>query len=444
MILSGVHTAGWSKMSVAVGAVLAAVAALVVALTRLPGRALDNAWAEDGTRFLTDAYRTTLPRALALTYSGYLHLYPRLAGAVAAAAAPVHAAAVLTVAGALTTAAAAAAIVVSARAVIDSLPLRLAVAVGVPLLPDAGSAVLGDVANAHVWLDLTALVLLFRPLAPRATEPDGSTRWVTTETVACWVAAALAAGSDPQALVLVPVAVGRWLLARRAGTRPARELVTVVVLAVGGLLQLLAVATHAVPTARTHPGVGTLARLYLRDVATSMLLGARRALGAGPLTLGVVGVLVLAVVAATLVRARARGLLAAALLACSVALWVAPPWLKWTPALAGHRGLTAEDARYTVLAAAVLLLALAGCADAALSRLPRPLLSGTAVVLALAVVAAFLWAPSLRVGPLRRPSWSAGVRAAAVDCRAHPSLQTAAVAGAPRTFHALVPCSRLR
>jgi hypothetical protein len=58
-------------------ALAVAVLAVAVGLNRQPGSALDNIWAEDGTRFLTDAYDTPLYRAIFVPYSAYLQLYPR-------------------------------------------------------------------------------------------------------------------------------------------------------------------------------------------------------------------------------------------------------------------------------------------------------------------------------------------------------------------------------
>lgn len=435
-------------------AIAVSVLAMVVGLTRQPGSALDNVWAEDGSRFLTNAYQTPLYRAVLLPYSAYLHLYPRLAGATAAALPVGRAAAVLSGAGCLTTAAAAAAVVVGLRGVITRLPLRVLAAAALPLLPSASSAASGDVANAHVWLDLLALVLLLRPLGV------GAGRGRSVETVAAWVATLLAIGSDPQALLLLVVVAGRIVLLRRrgapagraaaAGAVPARggsglagEVVTAALLVVMGAVQLTTVARNTVPRSSIHPSVRELAHLYLRDVLAPLVVGARRSVQAGSPTLHALAVAAVAVLVVTVVVSRARALLAVGLLVISLAWWAFAPWLKWTPALAGHHGAEATDGRYTVLSAAIVVLVLAACLDSWLRRVPWVAVLGVTVVVA--VVGGLVWAPAESLGPDRVPSWAAGVRTARHDCGSDPGRPAdAVVPGAPKPFVALVPCSRLR
>jgi hypothetical protein len=426
-------------------ALAVAVLAVAVGLNRQPGSALDNIWAEDGTRFLTDAYDTPLYRAIFVPYSAYLQLYPRLAGAVAAALPVGRAAAVLSTAGCLAMAAAAFAVVICLRGVITRLPLRILAAVALPLLPTAGSAATADVANAHVWLDLLAVVVLFRPLGSAA----GRAPVRTVETVLSWVAVLLAVGSDPQALILAPIVVARIvILVRRPGTGRADalvgEVVTAFLIVLGGGLQLASVATHSIPRSSIHPSIRELVHLYVRDVLAPLAIGSRRSLDTGSPTLRALVLGVVAVLVVTLIVSRVRFGVALALVVLSFVLWAVAPWLKWTPKLADHVGAQPNDARYTVLSAALLVLALAVCADSWLRRLPWPVIVGVAVVVA--VAAGLVWAPSESLGPVRRPSWSAGVSAARTACSA-PGVAASTrepVAGAPRPFGALVPCSRLR
>lgn len=427
-------------------AMAVAALAMVVGLTRQPGSALDNVWAEDGSRFLTNAYQTPLYRAIFLPYSAYLHLYPRLAGATAAALPVDRAAAVLSGAGCLATAAAAAAVVVSLRGVITRLPLRVLAAAALPLLPSASSAATGDVANAHVWLDLLALVLLLRPLGVAAG------RGRSVETVAAWVATVLAVGSDPQALVLLAVVAGRIVLLRRRRARAgaaarggsgAGELVTAALLIVVGAVQIVTVTRNTVPRSSIHPSARELAHLYLRDVLAPLVVGARRSVEAGSPTLHALAVAAAVVLVVTVVVSRPRALLVVGLLLISLAWWAFAPWLKWTPTLAGHSGAEANDGRYTVLSAAIVVLVLTICLDSWLRRVPGVAVLGVAVVLA--VVGGLAWAPSESLGPDRAPSWAAGLRTARQDCGSgHGTAAEAVVPVAPKPFVALVPCSRLR
>lgn len=469
---AGATRPGPPPLLTAAAAVVAALVALVACLTRQPGHPLDNLFAEDGTRFLSDGYHLSLPTALTQAYSGYLHLYPRLAGALAAAAPAADAARVLTGAGVLATVAATAAVVLSARTLVRSLVLRLLTAVAIPLLPNAGSGALANVANAHVWLDLLAAVVLCRPLpVPMTAGTTGTTTdtagagpgrrarwWRAAADVASAVAVALAIGSDPLALVLLPAAAGRLLVvahrARRAADtaagagRPRRgggsglvaETAPVVVLVVGGAVQLVTAATHRVPSSPVHAAPVTLVRLWLRDVLGSIVLGAQGSLHVHRSTLLLLGLAALAVLALTVMRSPARGLAAAALAAGSFVVWLPPPWLKWTPDLGGADGIAPHDARYTVLAGALALLAGAACVDVLTPRR----VPAAAVAVVLGLVAAVTWSPSYHSGPIREPSWSSGVAAARRDCALDPAARVAPVAIAPDPFHISLPCAELR
>ncbi len=414
-------------------AAVVAVATAVVFLIRQPGDALDAPWAEDGTVFLTDAYRGSAATLLH-PYAGYLHIYPRLVALVAAAVPVASAAPALAVAGVLPPALAAATAVIATRGWIRSPALRAVLGLFFVLFPYGAAEIAANVANAHwFFISAAAIALAWR------TDWRPATWWTVTVVL-------LAALTDPLTGLLLPVAVMRLLAGPVTGRgRGAVAGVWAPVLALlGGLVvQAYPAASTfgATQSTRPRPDLSPLGWQFLRHVPAAVLLGEPAARGAGtPLILGCAGVVVVAVV---LLAVRRPPLLPGAVagVGYGALFWALPNYLRSLPQIQSGAPLGfAADSRYAVIAVVLFAVVVLAALDA-LTDARRGAGAVVAVLAAVGVVVG--QAPDLHNGFTRTPSWSAGVAAATIRCRSEPA-GTVTIPIAPRGWQVTVPCARLR
>ncbi|HEU0089060.1 MAG TPA: hypothetical protein VFQ77_15665 [Pseudonocardiaceae bacterium] len=308
--------------------VLGGAALLVLARLVVVGPVLDRVWAEDGAVFWTDAKNSGLG-SFGLTYSGYLHVFPRLVTSVVVLLPEPAVARSVVVAVALTTGVLAALVFAAARALGMNLLWATAAGWSLALVPRAGVESIGNLANVQ-WLFLACLAWLsVTVFASRALQ------------VAAAVVAGLTALSTPLAVLVVPalVIVHGWRGAlRHPVTAP---------LLTGLAIQALAIiaapeSPFANPAVR-HPGL-RLGVIY--SLAAQVLPLPPAAPAIAPVLVVAALVLAIVVVASTLPARRAPFLglvLTAALLLGTVAVlngW-APPryWVAPTALVVGAAGL---------------------------------------------------------------------------------------------------------
>lgn len=415
-----------ATLGVVVASLVVVGSAIAVALSRPPGDAVDSMWADDGVPFFAEAHSLGL-RSLVTPYTGYLHLYPRCAAFVTLLFPIRDAPAVFAAAGAMATAATALSLFLAGQDLIRGPVLRLAAALTIPLLPTAGADPEGNVANAHWWLNMTVVLLAFRP-----DRDQGASR--RAGNIAVLVAAVFAAGSDPTVVVVAPVLVWRYLRARRRGdSRQCRAelLVLAVVLAVCAL-QFAVAATHDRDASTGRPNLSGLVDFYARTVTVPLFAGLRP--GGPSLALGVAStVACLSLLAGGVCWEPRRGWRLAGLGGVGILLFAPPPTLKWNPPmLAVSAAGMPIRARYTVTAATLLFIALVGAADIARRRLgvSGSMAAPLALLAALALAAA-LYLPAFSAGRLREPSWSAQVTTAQTVCRSAQPQRRLYLQGAP-------------
>lgn len=172
-------------------------AALAFQALRIPVLEHDVVWAEDGAVFLLGALEDPLGPILE-PYAGYQHLLPRVLAAAIVALAPLASyAAVVFWSSAVVAAAVCAATVPLARWVVPWLPARMALGVVPVVLPLMAPEIIGNLADLHtyaLWLGVWVALSL-----PRS----------RTESALTAAAALLAAMTEVQLLLMVPVLLAR-------------------------------------------------------------------------------------------------------------------------------------------------------------------------------------------------------------------------------------------
>ncbi|ONI87701.1 hypothetical protein ALI22I_21100 [Saccharothrix sp. ALI-22-I] len=182
---------------------------------------LDHLWAEDGGRFLYDAITQPLTTNLITPYGGYLHTVPRLVAELASVLPLGWAPVVFAVSAAVVRTLVALLVFAASGAHLRSLPVRIAHAALVVLLPVGNSEPLDNVTNLHWFLLYGAFWALLWRSAPRVP-------------VAIFVV--VAALTSSMGFLLVPVALVRLVL-------PRARVVSIVF--------LLGVALHCLAMANT-------------------------------------------------------------------------------------------------------------------------------------------------------------------------------------------------
>ncbi|HEY5200878.1 MAG TPA: hypothetical protein VIJ31_08190, partial [Acidothermaceae bacterium] len=166
------------------GYLLAAVAGFGVDLWWSGSGITSRVWAEDGTVFLSAAYRTSFFSALTSPSEGYLQVVPRSLAALTTAFPVRDAAWVLAASAAAARAAVALFVFRASSGHLRSTWVRAMLAASVVLLPVGGLEVLDNIANLHWFFTFAAFwAVLWRP-----------SRW--WECALAAVVVVLAVGSD--------------------------------------------------------------------------------------------------------------------------------------------------------------------------------------------------------------------------------------------------------
>jgi hypothetical protein len=431
-VFAPVETAGArSRVALVLGLVTGAAGGALV-LWRQPGSALDNPWAEDGSIFLAQAYRSPLSHLLFVRYAGYPSVYPRLVGALAAHVAVRDAPVVLALGGALACAVAVLVVIVCSAGQIASLPLRVLLGAAVALFPAAGIEIAASVCNAQWYLIAAApWCLLWRGRS-------------TAAGVGLGLVLFLGASNDPLLGLLLPLAVlrvvafGRW-----------RDRLPVLGLVVGLAVQIPAVLRPDLVAPVVRPSIADLVGSWIWRGPTEAVLGPQlsHALGEGAVVTAVT-LTALAVGVCAVVGGPRRIWLATGALVLSAGLFGAAAHLRWTPGFAMYQPMT-DGSRYdlvpTMLCLTVLVLALDAVverAHGAQMRVVRLIGPAGSVVLGVGLIAASVGGQTL--SNTRGPSWSAQLPAARAECRVKPGRASVLVKTAPPWVGAIpVPCSVL-
>jgi hypothetical protein len=240
---------------VVLGYLLAAATGFSVDLWWSGSGITSRVWAEDGTVFLSGAYRTSLFSALASPYAGYLQVVPRSLAALTTAFPVRDAAWVLAASAAAARAAISLFIFRASSGHLRSTSVRAMLAAAVVLLPVGGLEVLDNIANLHWFFTFAAFwAVLWRPC-----------RWWECALAAATVV--LAVGSDPLTALLLPLVVLRAICIRRW-----RDQVVTVCFAVAGAAQTWAVLSGTRPAHETF-SVPAVARLFGVRILVGALAG---------------------------------------------------------------------------------------------------------------------------------------------------------------------------
>ncbi|MDR1293778.1 MAG: hypothetical protein LBK59_02275 [Bifidobacteriaceae bacterium] len=450
------HLSRRARRDTCIALVIAAVGA-VVAFARLPGLARGTVWAEDGSVFLAEFAAdgwTTMFRS----YSGYLHLGPRVITGVAASVAPLDLFAVtMTVLTSVIAGLCGAITFLATRGVVMHMVPRIVVAtvpIAAPLLP---IEVLGNATNLH-WLGLwvTPWIIIYRPR-----------RWPVSVVMALVVL--VAALSEVQVLIFLPLIVLTW---RRGKSAPVNA-----ALAVGVVAQVM--TTLAYPRVNQPSDVHLTVMDLVDSTLAQTVLGAytgdnqavAEALAGHGLVLGWLGLVpfVSAGAVAAWVAARrlppgaSRRRWLAALAVCVIAagsLLAVAAVMNPGPRYAMSTMDSPElrdflFSRYAVVPSMFLLAIPALAADALLTRRKgrhsnspgRSGASAARVVAAVLVALVILVeAAALRPPWTRRsdgPGWSSAVTAARQSCTTGGQ-DEASIPLAPKGWAVTIPCPDLR
>ena len=212
-------------------------------------------WAEDGTVFLSAAYRTRYFAGLASPYAGYLQVLPRSLAALTTAFSVRDAAWVLAASAAAVRAAVSLFVFRASSGHLRSTSVRAMLASSVVLLPVGGLEVLDNIANLHWFMTFAAFwAVLWRP----------------ARRVECALAAVVvlvAVGSDPLTALLLPIVVLRVLTLHRW-----RDQLVSLCFAAAGAVQTWAVLSGTRPVHETF-GAPAVARLFGVRILVGALAG---------------------------------------------------------------------------------------------------------------------------------------------------------------------------
>ncbi|WP_019179501.1 hypothetical protein [Microbacterium yannicii] len=178
----------------------------LLSMLRTPMSQWNTLWAEDGAVFL-DAALAGSPWALFEPYAGYMHLVPRLVISVCALFPLEIVPVVVTIAAALVLSLTAAACYLFLETRIRSRPLQLLSWAVVIVAPMAGGEVANNLANLHWFLMIGAVCALIARSRGRGFAVVQS------------VVVIAAVGSDPLALMFLPLVAIRWFALRGRGDR---------------------------------------------------------------------------------------------------------------------------------------------------------------------------------------------------------------------------------
>jgi hypothetical protein len=181
-------------VSVGIGLVVLAGAAILHLARQRGVPSWDSLWAEDGSVFLSGALRD-FPGTLFAENGGYIHVLPRIIAGIAAALPVEDAAAVMAAGASVIVALSAGFVYVASAEVLPSRAARLGLAAAVLLLPVPGSDLLANATNLHFYLLFACFWALF---------------WQSETPVALGARSAVvlaATLSDPLSALLLPLAI---------------------------------------------------------------------------------------------------------------------------------------------------------------------------------------------------------------------------------------------
>lgn len=418
---------------------LAAAAAAVAAAGQLARQATilpwHTMWAEDGSRFFTNAWLLPFGETVLLDIHGYILVLPRLLAGLSLLAPPEWAAAIFAAAAAAVTGVVAVTIYRAASGHIVRWPLRALLAGLVVLSPVAGAEVLNNLANLQWYLALAAFwMLLWQPSTGPARVWQGAGLGLT-------------ALSAPIAVVFTPLAVIRLLVAPRR----ARELAAPAIFFVGMAVQVVSVLATAPPRGAGFAPV-LAAQAYAQRVALVGLVGNENAgqlwqayAWIGP----VVAVMVLAVL---IVVAVARGagsavpvLLAAGASMVFLALTGSGRGAAWQSAVWETGATHAKISRYLVVPVALVQAIVIKTLDGRPVRVPAGAWRAVTALVVVGLVAGVLGDYTASNPRSEGPLWREELEAARVQCRTVPDLEEVAMQVAPQAldFQARARCDDL-
>jgi hypothetical protein len=391
---------------------------------------LDHVWAEDGSRFLFDAYTLPWASALVTPYGGYLHSVPRLASELVSQLPLSWAAAGLAISAAVLRAGLALLVFAASGGFLRSLPVRLALAALVVLAPVGNVEALNNLANFH-WFALYGAfwMLLWRP----------ASRWASGLAA---VVVFVATTTSPLVLLLAPLALARFAL-------PGwRQRMITLGFCLGAAVQSVAVllATRvpysSVPVDLKGAALTGLMRVplvaFTSSEDTALIY---RAFNYWPAVVALVAVLCLAGLVLRWGGAPRRALVVAAVgysaLFISLALMQ-----NWQPVLYMNRSGVVDAQRYSVAPCLFLLTAVA----VGLDRVPRAGWRRLGMLAARAVVAAVLLTGIVRqlpmsAGHLSGVPWDQTASTADRDCA--QGKPAALIRQEPAGWDFELPCDRL-
>lgn len=409
---------------------MVALAGLVaLSLARQGGLgALAVIWAEDGSVFLFQALQEPLADTVPQAYAGYLHLLPRVGGAVAVAVGLPHAAETLALIGAAATAVSAMVVYAASAGHVRAPALRGLVAALLVLQPVAIFESLNSIALAQWHLAGAAVwVALWRPR-----------RWAGALFASAFLVVTVL--SAPLALGLAPVLALRLLL-----TRSWRDRLPVLAFTLAAAVQILALVSQPAPN---QPGgdVGTVLAAYAELVARPAVFGP--GFGAALTSAGApAGMVALALVCSALLIGLATRRWAAViyLAVASVSTFTATVLVRGAgDAMSASDGAAVfGGSRFVVVPAFLLLGLLVVALDGWLDRAPA---SWRQPLVALCTGAALLVAgTSLRVDNDRGmgPAWQPQIEAAARACEQGVTHARFQASPPVPSFNFLVACERV-
>jgi hypothetical protein len=432
----------WSRRTVGftAGAVLLGT---IVEIRRQTGTSpLDSLWAEDGTVFLQQALHSSLLGAALVPYGGYAQLAPRLLAAVAAALPLRFAAVVLSGGAALVVSGLAVFVYHASGGVIRSKATRVVLAAAVILVPIAPFEVTNNAETLHYYLlygAFWALVWL----------PNG---WLGAAVAS--VIVAVAALSDPLAILLVPLGFAR-ILAVSGWRQRLPSIAGVIALAIQAAIVLANrdQIARGVPLAFgsdvPRPSPAEIALLYPLRVVIGPLLGPLTAsmlwrdIGWAVAGIGAIMVVGLLVYAIRRPDLQTRWFIVFLVME-SATFFAVSVYLRWRQGMFPIDGSLRPDfnSRYNLLPVLLLCVAMALVLDQ-----PHPGWSDRTdrairALAAMAVVFAFGANFAIDNQRTQGPSWSAALATASARCSA-PSPIAVEVPIAPQGWSVEVPCDRL-
>jgi hypothetical protein len=417
-------------------AVLVVTATTFVSFFRLPQSVWDTVWAEDGPVFLRQAMTEGGPGTTFAPYAGYLHVLPRLVGAVIVRFIAVEDYAVsLAFISCVVVAAVAYLTFHCAAALSSSRGVRLAWAAIPVLLSVAPYEILGNVANIHWYLLWLMPWLLLKPARSR---PEG---------LVLFLAALLSALTEVISVVFLPLVLFRI---RQKAFWPARA-----GLIVGAGMQIFTTLAYPRDPSSGY-SLDPLSILvgWFVNVTGVVFFGSSRNVGINILNFGAGPVIltflpIIGALAYILLRAKPEHRFVALLfVTASIVVWTACVLANPGPVFdyahyteSGWAGFTLT--RYSAIPAMFILALFPLLADALKSSHAR---ASAGVLVALGVLLATAYFPT-QVLREQGPSWREAVRTSVAACIGADDRETRPLHVSPIGWSktgVLMPCSLLR